>query len=66
MYGLKEQKLARAYVEVLGFDAKKSDGGKRLLGWKQPTGNDHVSLPVPLLSSESNTRLSLLTLDCSL
>lgn len=46
MYGLKEEALAKCYVRVLGLDPKKTEAGRRLVSWKQPTGRDNVSRPI--------------------
>lgn len=41
-YGVKEQGIAKLYIEVLSLDRKTNGGADRLLKWKQPT-KDSVS-----------------------
>lgn len=42
VYGIKEQAIARVYIEVLGLD-KHSEAAQRLLKWKQPKNNNDNS-----------------------
>ena len=54
VYGLKEQALAKCYVRVLGLDPKKTEAGRRLVSWKQPTGRENVSPPIFVASAQES------------
>ncbi|CED85204.1 dna ligase 4 [Phaffia rhodozyma] len=70
-YNLKEQALARCYVEVLNFDPKMGEG-KRLINWKQPLSGgketntktgDFASVLLAALEPRISLRESTLTVD---
>ncbi|KAL7418092.1 ATP dependent DNA ligase domain-containing protein [Mrakia frigida] len=69
VYGLKEQALAKCYIKVLGLDAKKTEAGRRLTQWKQPTGKDNqvtgdfASVLYEVVKERSDVSKSTLTID---
>lgn len=42
-YGVKEQSLAKLYIEALGLDKNLSADAMRLINWKQPAPGEVLS-----------------------
>ena len=58
-YGLKENKLAAAYVEALGLDPKANPAAAKMIAWKTPIRTDQVRSMIALNETLTTARAEL-------